>query len=688
MIKNFEASQDDQFYKEMFDVMVQESSASMYLIEDGRFSYVNNYFCILSGYTAEELISGKVTLQDLVHPEDLPFVIKKLGRDPADAEVRYQIRFFKRSGEICHIEIHSMKIKRHGKELVMGTVYDVTTKVEADLLLKESEERFKSLFDNNPDSIFVFDLEGNFTGANDSCETLTGYSREELMQMSFLPIVAEEDLSISIEYFQQAAQGITNFHEISIIQKNGARKQIEITKVPMHQNGEIIGIYGIAKDITEKIEHRKMMEELIYYDALTKLPNRKLFEETLHEALAASKTANQQLAVLFLDLDRFKFINDSLGHHMGDEFLKLVAQRLAENVQPDGIIGRFAGDEFAVLLPGTEEQEALALAKNLNHVMAAPFQVLGHSISVTVSIGVSVYCGKQACSDELIKQADMAMYYAKKLGKNNYKLYSDELDNKTVYKLTLENDLKTAVANGEFVLHYQPVKNLNTGKLEAIEALIRWQHPHLGMVPPDTFIPISEESGQIVSIGNWVLQTACSQIKSWQKEGYEPFKVCVNISTIQLQHPDFIDMVKETLEKTDLAPEWLELEITESILLEDTANIQESLRKLKAMGISLSIDDFGTGYTSLSYLRQFSFDRVKIDRSFINDIAEGGSGRAITSTIISLAKKLNMGVIAEGIEEKSQLKYLKEELCENGQGYYFSKPLPPEKLIPGLKMNN
>lgn len=672
--------QGNAFYKEMFEVMVQHSSVSMYLLENGKFTYINNRFSALSGYSAAEIINGSVTIKELLHPDDMLLVQQKIKRkaDDKESEAKFQVKVYKKNGELFHAEIHSKKMMHRGKELFLGTVYDVTAEVKADLLQQEAEERFQSLFDNNPDSIFVFDLVGNFVGANPSCETLTGYSKEELLGMPFAPVVAPEDLDISIDYFQKAAQGESNFHEIVIIQKDGSRKHIEISKFPMHQAGLVIGVYGIAKDITEKVEYREMMEKLINYDPLTNLANRKLFEEQVSILISNREETTFHPAVLFLDLDRFKFINDSLGHHLGDEFLKLVAERLKEHAGQGELVGRFAGDEFAILLPECTEAAAITLAKQLNKALMDPFEVMGHSISVSVSIGVAFH--KEGLSGEdLIQQADTAMYYTKKFGKNNFKIYTEELDNTTVYKLTIEKDLKTAIQNDEFSLYYQPIMNLKTGEIDAMEALIRWKHPHLGMVPPDNFIPVSEESGEIISIGAWVLETACMQNKAWQKEGITPFKVCVNISTIQLQHPQFLDSVRQVLHESGLSPQWLELEITESVLLEDTELLQESFRRLKAMGISLSIDDFGTGYTSLSYLRQFSFDRVKIDRSFIHDMNNGESDRAITSAIISLARRLHMGVVAEGIEDETQLTYLMKEMCESGQGYYFSRPLPAEE---------
>ncbi|MDN7242504.1 EAL domain-containing protein [Planococcus sp. N028] len=668
------------FYQEMFEVMIENAAVSMYVMEDNEFSYVNAQLCRLVGYSQEELVNGSIATSDLFHRDDLSVVQENMRKKMEDQEVlsRYRVRVYKKNRELIYVEIHSSKAFRRGKPFLFGTLIDVTAEVAATLRLKENEEKFKSLFYNNPDAIFKIDLQGNFIDANPGCVELTGYSTDELLGMAFAPLITDEDLEASFVYFKEAAQGISNSHDLTLIRKDGTHRNIEITKFPLKHAGETIAVYGIAKDITAKVEHQKLMEDLVFYDPLTKLPNRKLFEDRLNQVFKLGESNENTTAVLFLDLDRFKFINDSLGHHSGDEFLKIVALRLKENVRTTDTVGRFAGDEFAILLPKSGRSEAIALAKLLNKALSEPFEIMGHSLSVSASIGIAFSKGADETIDSLIKKADTAMYYTKKYGKNNYTVYSEELDQKTAYKLILERDLKSAIHKDELVLHYQPIADLKTGELRAMEALIRWNHPELGLVPPDSFIPISEESGQIVAIGKWVLQTACVQNKTWQDQGYPPFKLCVNISTIQLQHPNFVQTVKDVLEETGLDAEWLELEVTESILMEDTKTLKESLSKLKELGISMSIDDFGTGYTSLSYLQQFSFDRVKIDRSFVEDIPKDRNGKAITSTIISLAHKLNMSVIAEGIEDETQLNFLKEENCDSGQGYYFSRPLPAE----------
>ncbi len=419
------------------------------------------------------------------------------------------------------------------------------------------------------------------------------------------------------------------------------------------------------------------MEELAFYDPLTNLPNRKLFDDRLQQVVGLSKEKDSCPAVLFVDLDRFKFINDSLGHQLGDEFLKIVSERIKSSLRKTDTVGRFAGDEFSILLPNTTQYEAISLAERLNQVIIEPYNIMGHSISISASIGIAIYDkSKGQSANDLVRNADTAMYHTKKHGKNNFTVYSEELDTRTTYKLSIENDLKTAISKQEFSLYYQPINDLKTNNLTAMEALIRWNHPIHGIIPPDHFISISEESGQIVSIGKWVLQEACRQNKKWQDAGNRPFKIAVNISTIQLKHQNFVNTVKEILAETELEAKWLELEVTESILMENNELLKGVLIKLKEIGVSISIDDFGTGYTSLSYLRQFSFDKVKIDRSFIKDISHDLNGKAITSTIISLAHKLKMGVIAEGIEDEIQLEFLKGESCDEGQGFYYSRPLP------------
>jgi diguanylate cyclase (GGDEF)-like protein/PAS domain S-box-containing protein len=668
------------YYREMFKIMIQQAPVAMYILEDGIFTYVNEYFCQMSGYVEEEITSGTIRFEHFVHPEDLPLVKEKLSLrlEGKECRVRYRTRVIRKDGTLFYTEVHASKTEIGGRLAVMGSVIDVTEEVMAQIALQESNDRFQSLYDHNPDAIFSMDTDGKFIDANPSTELISGFTKDELLEMTFTPIIVSEDLPKTLTHFGQAIQGNTVNYDITITRKDGHQRNINITGFPMKVDGKIVGAYGIAKDTTENVEYRKQIENLAFYDPLTKLPNRQLFEDRLQQVMELSKDQGNHHAVLFMDLDRFKFINDSLGHHLGDEFLKIIANRLQDNLRKSDTVSRFAGDEFTILLTNTTEDQVIKLAKRLNQVLEEPVNINGHSVSVSASIGIAFSNGLEISAEDLIKKADKAMYHTKKYGKNNYTIYSAELDSDAALKLKMERDLKSALENDQFILYYQPIIELSSGKISGMEALIRWNHPELGLLSPDKFIPISEESGQIVPIGKWVLYSACRQAKKWQFLGHPPFRISVNISTIQLQHHRFVETVAEILEETGLEPKWLELEVTESILLEDTEILKDRLLKLKQLGVSIAIDDFGTGYTSLSYLRQFSFDRVKIDRSFINDISANLNGKAITATIISLAHKLQMGVIAEGIEDEIQLSYLQDEKSDEGQGFLFSRPLPAE----------
>ncbi|WP_047153052.1 sensor domain-containing protein [Aneurinibacillus tyrosinisolvens] len=670
------------FYRTMFQNLIEKAPVGIYILEEGAYSYVNTYYAALLGYTKEELTQGKVCLDKTIHPDDFPVIQRNIEkRKQGDSkEERYRVRKFNKDGRLIYTEIHTTGAEMYGKTALFGSVIDITEQVVAQQQLQESNEQYKSLFDSSPDAIYSLDDEGRFINVNPASELLTGYSNQEAVGMPFAPLIAPEDLPEAIKHFEEAKKGIPSSTELVLTRKDGKRIHINATHFPMRVNGKIVGTYGTARDITQKTLYEQQIKELAFYDPLTRLPNRKLFEDRLGQIINLSREDRHPFAILFLDLDRFKFINDSLGHHMGDEFLKMVAERLKQTIRKTDTLSRLAGDEFTILLPETSQEEVIRLAERINQVMTEPFRVSGHSVTVSVSIGIAFSKGIGDDVHELIRNADTAMYYTKKFRRNRYTIYSEELDLKASNKLTIERDLTNAIENNELELYYQPIMDLKNEKIIALEALIRWHHPQLGLVPPSDFIPVAEESGQIILIGTWVLETACRQNKIWQDSGIPPFKVAVNISTKQLQQFDFVDSVAKIVEETNLQPEWLELEVTESILLDDVDLIKGSLLKLKKIGVSISIDDFGTGYTSLSYLRQYPFDKVKIDKSFIDDISRDLNGKRITSAIISLAHSLNMNVVAEGIESEIELRYLKEEKCDGGQGYFFSRPLPVHSL--------
>jgi diguanylate cyclase (GGDEF)-like protein len=438
------------------------------------------------------------------------------------------------------------------------------------------------------------------------------------------------------------------------------------------------------------ITHRKIAEEriqfLAYYDALTGLPNRTLLLDRLAKALAAARRQNNKLGLLYLDLDRFKDINDSLGHSVGDLFLQEVAGRLKRWGREQDTVARLGGDEFLIMLTDVKDiPDAAVAAERLMDAMTADFVVQGHTLGVSCSLGISVFPEHGADSETLIKNADAAIYRAKADGRNNFRFFTDDMNAQAVERLTLESNLRSALAKEQLFLMYQPQIDIATGRIIGLEALLRWQHPTLGLVPPDRFIRIAENSGLIVLIGEWVLRTACSQARKWQNEGLPLVTVAVNVSAVQFRQEGFCELIRRVLHETGLAAQYLALELTESLLLANADLMLSVLRELKAMGLTLAIDDFGTGYSNFTSLRQFGVSKLKIDRSFIRDVAVKPDDAAITTAIISMAKSLNLKVIAEGVEDEAQMSFLRTHHCDEIQGYYFSKPLKVDDVAGKLR---
>ncbi len=423
------------------------------------------------------------------------------------------------------------------------------------------------------------------------------------------------------------------------------------------------------------------IEHLAYHDALTGLPNRPLFIDRLIVALAQAHRAHQKLAVFFLDLDRFKDINDSLGHTIGDTLLKAVAERVRRCVREGDTIARFGGDEFTLLIPKIENiEDAAKIALKINETLKIPFFVNERELFVTTSIGVSIYPADGADPETLVRNADTAMYRAKEQGRDNYQLYAADMNAQALERLGLENSLRKALSQNELVLHYQPQIDARSGAIVGVEALVRWQHPERGLLSPAHFISVAEMSGLIVPIGEWILRTACRQLKTWQRKVDQEFTVAVNLSARQFQQPDLVDMIRSAVHETGIEPSSLEVEITESNAMQNAENTMYILRELKTLGVRISMDDFGTGYSSLNYLKRFPIDTLKLDKSFINDITTDASDAAIVSAVIQMAHSLSLHVTAEGVERQDQLEFLRRQNCDTIQGYLFSKPLPADQL--------
>jgi diguanylate cyclase (GGDEF)-like protein len=481
--------------------------------------------------------------------------------------------------------------------------------------------------------------------------------------------------------------GVLRGAEVEVYRTDKTKKWLLMNLRAVRDAGGNVAFHeGTVEDITNRKVAEARVKFLAYYDALTGLPNRGLLQDRLSKALASARRRKDKVAILFLDVDRFKVINDSIGHSGGDLVLQEVAERLKRWAREQDTVARLGGDEFLIVLTAIKDfPDAAVAAERLMDAMTAEFVIQGHSFSMNCSLGISIFPEHGTDGETLIKNADAAMYSAKDYGRNNFRFFTEDMNAQVVERLTLENSLRLALEKREFFLVYQPQMDIVTGKITGLEALLRWQHPELGLVPPDKFIRIAENCGLIVPIGEWVLRTACSQARKWHNEGIPAVPVAVNVSAVQFRQEGFCDLVRRVLRETGLAPKYLELEITESLLLSNADVMFSVFRELKAMGLRLAIDDFGTGYSSLSYLKQFPVSKLKIDRSFVQDVAVDPDDAAITTAIIGMAKSLNLRVIAEGVENEAQMSFLRAHHCDEIQGYYFSRPLSADAVADKMR---
>jgi diguanylate cyclase (GGDEF)-like protein len=483
----------------------------------------------------------------------------------------------------------------------------------------------------------------------------------------------------------------TSAYGLEIIAKDGRRVSLELSTRIIFCGERPVGVQGIGRDVTER---RRAEEKLHYYavhDPLTDLPNRAEFMNQLRSAIERTAGGkNGKIAVLFLDLDRFKIVNDSLGHIVGDKLLVTIAERLKTCVRPGDVVARLGGDEFTILLNRTGgARDVVKVAERLQRKLSVPFKIDNYEVFTTASVGIVIGDGRRREPEEFLRDADAAMYRAKEKGKARFEVFDAEMHVRNMNLLRIENDLRHAVERSEFVLHFQPVVSLDDGFIQEFEALIRWQHPQQGLIAPDEFVNVAEETGLIIPIGKWVLEDACRQIAEWQEECSYPLSVSVNLSARQLVHPSLTDDVLNVLESTGLQPNQLKLEVTESTVMEHAENALGVLSELSKRGVALSTDDFGTGYSSLSYLQRFPFSRMKIDRSFMTTLSADKKSAAIVKTILMLGENLGMEVVAEGVETEAQLQLLRTLGCRLGQGFLFSKPVDANlarELLLGAKI--
>ncbi len=563
--------------------------------------------------------------------------------------------------------------------LCLGAV--VTERKQVERAIRKSEKRYRLLFERNLAGVFRTTLSGQVVECNKAAASLFGYdSPEEVMALS---VASLYNTAADREAFLtklNSEKSVAN-HEMRFRRKNGDTAWAMVNASLVDEDSNISIVEGTLVDITERKFAEERVKTLAYYDALTGLPNRTLLGDRLSTALATARRQKHKVALLFLDLDRFKIINDSLGHSIGDVLLQDVAARLKSFAREQDTVARLGGDEFLIVLTNIKDISSAAVAaERFMDAMTTRFVIQGHSLSVGCSLGISIFPEDGADNETLIKNADAAMYSAKDGGRNNFQFFTADMNAQAVERLVLENGLRQAREKKELFLEYQPQMDTVTGEIIGLEALLRWQHPELGLIPPNQFIGIAENSGLIVPIGEWVLRTACSQARKWQEEGLPGVSIAVNVSAVQFRQQGFCELIRRVLRETGLAPHYLELELTESLLLANVDVTLSVLLELKAMGLTLAIDDFGTGYSSFAYLKRFPISKVKIDRSFVRDVAVNPDDAAITTAIISMAKSLNLRVIAEGVEDDAQMSFLRSHQCDEIQGYYFSKPLSVDKI--------
>ena len=639
------------------------------------------------GYSAAEALGHHISF--CVVPEkqaELNLLLQRI----ADGEVveRFDTQRLTKNGTIIDVSLSVSAIKDETGTIVgvSGIARDVTAyrRTEKELHLRSSA------LEAAANGIVITDRQGRIVWANQAFSKLTGYSKEEILGKNpRLLKSGEQPDGYYAKLWLTISSGKVWQGEIVNRRKDGTTYTEEMTITPVTQDfGGATDTYFIAikQDITERKAAEERVQYLAYYDALTGLPNRTLLQDRLSKALASARRQKNKVALLFLDLDRFKTINDSLGHSVGDLVLKQVAERLKKWAREQDTVARMGGDEFLIVLTAVKEvADAAVAAERIRNAMTAEFVVQGHSLDISCSVGISIFAEHGTDGETLIKNADAAMYCARESGRNNFRFYTKDMNAQALERLTLENSLRLALDKKELFLVYQPQMDIATGKIIGLEALLRWQHPELGLVPPDKFIRIAENSGLIVPIGEWVLRTACSQARKWQDEGIPAVSVAVNVSAVQFRQEGFGEVIRKVLYETGLPPQLLELELTESLLLANADVTFSVLQELKDMGVTLAIDDFGTGYSSFSYLRQFQISKLKIDRLFIRDVTLNSNDGAITTAIIGMAKSLNIKVIAEGVENEEQMAFLRAHQCDEIQGYYFSKPLAVDKVASKLR---
>ena len=666
-------------YREVFEAspmpMWASDNESLKIVEVNQ-AAIKHY-----GYSRAEFL--RMSVRDLWDPAERPRFEGSMHERMRRDNVRVLRRHRTKDGRAIDVEINARRIIVDGRPLWLTLVNDITDRKRAEAALRESEEQFRQLANNIPQAFWITNLgHRETTYISPAAANLTGRTLEELYRnpRALVGSIHEEDRRRVYLARKTAIDGGYD-QTYRVVKPDGTVRWVHDRGFPVRDAaGKAYRIAGIAEDITDRKAAEERLMHLAHYDVLTNLPNRVLFYDRLGQTLAQARRNQWIVGVLFIDIDRFKNVNDTLGHAVGDKLLQQVAERLKGSVRSGDAVGRLGGDEFAIMLSNlSSAQDASHVAQKIMASFNEPFKLEGADFYVTSSIGVTLYPDDSIEQEVLIKNADAAMYRAKALGRNTCQFYKSEMNARALELLSMESSLRRALDRDEFVLHFQPKAGIAEGGIVGVEALLRWRHPERGLVSPHDFMPVLEETGLIVPVGDWVLKTVCRQIKAWQRAGIRVVPVAVNLSPREFAAKDLKNSVMRLLGEHGVDPALIEIEITEGSLMVNTEEVVATLESLGQLGIGISIDDFGTGYSSLSYLKRFPLDALKIDRSFVKDLTTDADDATITRAVISMAHSLGLKVIAEGVETESQLAFLAGHACDEIQGYYFAEPLPADE---------
>ena len=675
-----------EFNRELNQIL-ERAGSEIYIIDTATYTYqyVNNQAIDALGYSFEEMLQMNVfDINPTITTEKIDFLKKEVDEK---GHVLSRTIHRKKDGSLYHAQSYIHYTKYMGKDVAIAFDLDITELVESE----KKQQQQALILEQIHDSVVTTNLDGIITQWNNGATQMYEFTPEEAIGQSFHILYPESTLEQLQEIAIRAVQDGSCKQEIQMKTKSGKLIQADSSFSPLIDDGHLIGIIGSSQNITEKkeveMELKKQTERLnhqAYHDHLTNLPNRLLFEDRLEQSII--KRDHESFALLFIDLDNFKEINDTLGHHIGDKVLQNISKKLSTCVRIEDSLSRLGGDEFTVILQNIKTPTSAAeVAQKLLDLISTKMIVNNHEIYLSASIGISL-CPKDATSkSDLLKFADSAMYKAKESGKNGYQFYSSDMTAIAFEKIMLQNSMRIAIVNHEFQVYYQPQMDGVNDVLIGMEALVRWSHPDLGMIPPYKFIPLAEESGFIIHLDNYVMKQAMQDFTKWEHMDLNPGKLSLNLSMKQLNHDDFINYLSTTANEIGFNLQWLELEITETQMMQDPLSSIEKLNILSELGIEIAIDDFGTGYSSLAYLKRLPVDRLKIDKSFVDNLPDDDEDNAISKAVIALAKSLNLKLIAEGVEHEKQKDFLIESGCNHIQGYYYSKPLPKDEMEQFLK---